>query len=204
MILRLLNIAKGQFRSVSFGDFVETVKHSLFCNDLIFVYTLNLEEVAGVEANNRSNVEVRKGSVSDLEETVGRFNPLPWEFQCHSYDGVADFFVACDSEGIQHISWIYYCNDPNRLLSLSDREAEIKYCLTLPAFRGRGLYPGVLRTIAQFLTQEGFRRVFVCVHEANTSSIRGIEKAGFKRVGRVRLQKVAGLQVSKRLMTAGI
>ena len=89
---------------------------------------------------------------------------MPWEFQCYHYDGVKDFFIVLNNEVLQHISWIYYRNDPNRFIKLGSNEAEIKYCLTLPPFRGQGMYPKVLKTIACYLKEKGYHRVFICIN----------------------------------------
>jgi RimJ/RimL family protein N-acetyltransferase len=47
----------------------------------------------------------------------------------------------------------------------------------------------------------GYRRCFICVKSDNTTSIRGIEKAGFVRAGSTRLRKVFGVQVSRSMAT---
>ena len=103
---------------------------------------------------------------------------------------------------IGHITWLYYSKDPNRLLRLAEKECEIKFCLTLPQFRGRGLYPAALRSAQQFLRKNGFERCFICVRHDNHSSIRGIMKAGFVFVGEIRLRKWFGFQISRRSDTS--
>ena len=119
----------------------------------------------------------------------GRLKPLPWEFQCHAFDKVEDFFIARNQEGIQHISWIYYHHNHNRLLALGENEAEIKFCLTLPAARGLGVYPRVINAIRLYVERRGIKRLFMCVHQDNHSSIKGIEKAGFTACGKDQFAK---------------
>jgi RimJ/RimL family protein N-acetyltransferase len=53
----------------------------------------------------------------------------------------------------------------------------------LPAWRGRGLYPALLRTI---LSEEEATRFWIGHDAGNTASARGIAKAGFRKVGSVR------------------
>jgi RimJ/RimL family protein N-acetyltransferase len=60
-----------------------------------------------------------------------------------------------------------------------------------------GLYPATLNSIASFLGTRSFRRLFICVKSDNAESISGIEKAGFRRVGEVRLRKMLGIQISR-------
>lgn len=121
-----------------------------------------------------------------------------WEFCCHLYDGVKEFFVYKENGEIGHISWIYFKRDPNRLLLLADEECEVKFCMTLPQYRGRGIYPTALIKIQTYLKETGYRRAFICVKDDNTSSIRGIEKSGFSSISRITLVKLMGIQLTKR------
>jgi len=197
-MIRLISITKKQFRELAFKDFLPLFLKSLFRSDKILIYALDTSQVEIDQKEDAGLIEIRKADISELEDLESRAEPAPWEFQCHHYDGVKDFFIASKAEEIQHISWIYYTNDPNRFIKLGHNDAEIKYCITLPRFRGQGIYPRVLRTIAGYLKEKKFRRVFISTHENNRFSIRGIEKAGFKHVGQIRLRKVLGIQISKR------
>ena len=140
-----------------------------------------------------------KGEVADLQHARHGMKTPPWEFSCDLYDQVKDFFIYKDKGGaIGHISWVYYRNDPNRIIRLGLHEGEIKYSLTLEPYRGKNLYPLTLIQIQKYLRGKGYRRVFICVEERNLPSIRGIEKAGFKTISRLQLIKVMGIQLSKK------
>lgn len=65
-------------------------------------------------------------------------------------------------------------------------EAYIWDCATLPAFRGRGLYPALLGAIARELVGEGVARVWIAARADNAASLRGLEKAGYRRVADIR------------------
>ena len=65
---------------------------------------------------------------------------------------------------------------------LSKRAAEIGPCATQEAFRGQGIYPAVIRHIR---AHGGYAEYYMLVHEDNHSSIRGIEKAGFEKIGHI-------------------
>lgn len=202
--MRGIKIATWLVATRNLGTFTTTLKHALFRNDAILVFVYDLSEpLPPAEAFQHVSIKICKGSLTRLERLVDRDPLAPWEFRCNQFDGVQDFFVALDEGGIQHISWIYYHHHPNRVLCLTPMDAEIKYALTLERFRGQGLYPRVLRSIAGYLREKRFRRVFICVSEDNRSSIRGIEKAGFKRIARMRLLKIAGIQVSRKLALGG-
>lgn len=55
-------------------------------------------------------------------------------------------------------------------------------CFTDPQQRGRGYYPRLLRAACHRLADEGYRRVIITCAPDNLASVRGIEKAGFRRV----------------------
>jgi RimJ/RimL family protein N-acetyltransferase len=56
---------------------------------------------------------------------------------------------------------------------------------TLQDFRGRTLYPQLLKAITSQLTLEQRHDVIIDVNSRNRASLRGIEKAGFHLVGRI-------------------
>lgn len=199
---RHLKILLSQYKELPFNEFCELIINSLYTDDPLYVYRYDLEaEVRDVGMAPHSFI-INKGDLADLNDEHRKHKACPWEFLCNQYDGVEDFFIAKNADGIQHISWIYYKNDQNRLLSLAANEAEIKFCLTLPSCRGQGIYPHVLLNILAFLKEQGVTHVFMCVHVKNKSSIRGIEKSGFYRVGEFRFRKLLGVQISKKYDTA--
>lgn len=198
MMKRLFNIVKSRFKDLSYKEFFELVKSSLFSIDIIFIYGTDISRNKKQLSKTSNTIDIKRGSLNELEKAIINFKSVPWEFRCHLYDGVDDFFIAGENGSIQHISWIYYSSHPNRILRLGPKDAEIKYCLTLPDFRGRCIYPSVLINIVQYLFQKGFRRVFICTKKDNRASIRGIEKAGLDVIGKTRLIKLFGFQVSNR------
>lgn len=203
-MMRNFRILKNQFRELSFQGFLELLKKTLFFNEPILVYRRDIPQDEAQVPPSIDEVRIEKGDSSDLEQAEQALDPLPWEFQCHRYDSVDDFFVAKDADGVQHISWIYFHIHRNRLLSLGERDAEIKFCLTLPALRGRGIYPKVILSIMEYLNSKDMHRVFMCVHRDNQPSIRGIEKAGFTSVGEINLRKIMGIQFSSRFDTTKV
>lgn len=64
---------------------------------------------------------------------------------------------------------------------LSTDDFEIGPCFTHLAYRGKGIYPKVLRFI--LTTGRDKSHFFMLVHSTNQSSIKGIEKAGFSKCG---------------------
>jgi RimJ/RimL family protein N-acetyltransferase len=201
---RSFHIVLTQLKEYGFKEVINSIKLALFRDEPMIIYLLEISQSDKIDPGISGKTNVQKGNLKELEEINKDIEHVPWEFQCHQYDGVKDFFIASDGKEIQHIIWIYYQNDPNRLVRLGPKDAEVKYGLTLPAFRGQGIYPMVLKTLLRYLKQKGFRRVYGFVHKDNHSSMRGIEKAGFRRVGRIRLRKVLGIQISRRYVPQDI
>ena len=71
-----------------------------------------------------------------------------------------------------------------KVVPLLDTDISIIDCFTLPAFRGKRVYPAVLVSIAHCYRERGFLRAWGYVNERNAASIRGLEKAGFRNAVR--------------------
>lgn len=197
-LAKTVRIIGSHAREGAWGSLAGAIVRSLFRNEPIAIYVMDLDAQAAAETVEEGRELIRRGSGEDLEALTRIEGRSLWEFNRDRQDGVTDFFV-CEAEGtIGHISWIYYRSSPNRIINLANDEAEIKYSFTRDALRGRGIYPKALRTIQEYLARSGFARVFICAHEENRASIRGIEKAGFRFAARRRLVKVLGFQVTRK------
>jgi len=199
---RALTIARSQFRDNTFPEFISMLVKSLFRVEKIVIYEKTLNGDVSRPASNDIYLSITKGDLRELENARKAMTSPCWEFCCDLYDGVSNFFVYKDNGEIGHISWVYFKGDPNRLIDLTTKECEIKFCLTLPQYRGKGIYPAALIRIQDYLSEKGYRKVFICVREKNFPSIRGIEKAGFSPVFRMKLIKLIGIQVNKRFATS--
>lgn len=74
---------------------------------------------------------------------------------------------------------------------LSKNDLEIGPCWTDLEYRGHGIYPFVLKEVVEKFEQ--FNSFYMIVEENNISSIKGIEKAGFKIVGKIIKSKIMGI-----------
>jgi L-amino acid N-acyltransferase YncA len=195
---------RSRFKELSFKEFLGLLSDSVYQRDPLLVYGLDLKDLRPFQPAAAADTVIRRGEVSELRSFQTQVSPVPWELQCHDYDGIEDFFVAVGDGRLQHITWVYTSPHRNRLLRLGEGEAEFKFSLTLPEFRGRGLQPRVYTAISEYLAKRGFRRVFACVHEMNKPSIRGMEKAGFRELGKMTFRKILGIQISKKVHTSEI
>jgi ribosomal protein S18 acetylase RimI-like enzyme len=71
-------------------------------------------------------------------------------------------------------------------------EAALFDFLTLPEFRGRGLYTNALRYLVRKLQKAGKHSVYIAVDPNNVHSVRGIEAAGFSRVLCISRRRILG------------
>ncbi len=205
-INRALKLLVHLFKNQTFSELIVTIKSALFRNELIYIYavdvdamTENIAEPIHYGGENNNAVIIKKGEIKELEDFCKSAGETAWEFNCHKYDGVNDFFVATDSNMIRHIAWLYKRHDPNRFMILGERDALLQYGLTLPQFRGQGLAPAVQQAAMRYLKDQGFKRMFSLVKSGNQASIRSLEKGGFVKVGQIRFLKVLGVQFSKKI-----
>ncbi len=70
-----------------------------------------------------------------------------------------------------------------RNVKLRAAEVELTHCVTLPEFRGRGVYTFMIRWLCAFACQSQVRRVFMITNRTNVASQGGIQKAGLKQTG---------------------
>ena len=75
--------------------------------------------------------------------------------------------------------WVLTARHRAKVVPLLEGDASILDCFTLPAMRGRNVYPQLLATIAGAFRDRGGLRVFIGVNPWNAASIKGLEKAGF-------------------------
>ena len=196
------SILRDRYGSSSPSAFLALAWKALFKSERILIYSASLQQ-SFVADHVITSVAVVKGKPRELEHDRKKLQHVPWELMCDVYDGVKDFFVFRDAGNgaLGHISWLYYSGDPNHTLRLRERECEIRFCLTFPEFRGKGVYPAALRAIQKYLTERGFERCFICVRDDNRPSIRGIEKSGFRFAGKTRLRKIFGIPIGGNLDT---
>jgi len=98
--------------------------------------------------------------------------------------GSAETYLALAWMGEQlvHIGWITPSKRCRRFPFIPEKAYMIGPCQTAPSFRGNRIFPFVLQQISRSLP--GCDEYWIFVHEKNLPSIRGIQKAGAKYVGR--------------------
>jgi len=160
------------------------IYYSLIRVNTFYVYENDLTQELP-ELNIESEFKVLKPNLEELSR-MREGKDLPREFY---YDEIFNartcYLVLCGDE-LAKIYWVLFKGDYNRFLLLSDGVAELNYNTTLPKFRGKQLMARMIVYISQDLKKAGYKKLMGVIHEFNPPAIRAIEKAGFKRIARIK------------------
>ncbi len=95
-------------------------------------------------------------------------------------------YIVMDQGECIHYSWmtkaVREISEIGYLAQLPPEHTWIYNCYTAPSHRGRSIYPRVLQEIVSDMCQAGSTVTWIDVDKRNSSSIRGLEKAGFHEV----------------------
>lgn len=99
-----------------------------------------------------------------------------------------DFLCAAidDSGHVSAYGFVLFESFYKRILGESNEVPMIGNCFTFPQQRGHGFYASLLVSISDQLTFQGYHRVIITCAPDNFASVRGIQKAGFSKVGTLR------------------
>ena len=122
-----------------------------------------------------------------------------FEVRRQTVDRAKDCYLVAMEGETAHRSWLHRSVRLPRRFGFDGSVPVIGDCHTVERFRGRSIYPQVLRYIARDVARRDAKPVYVLVSPANLASIRGIEKAGFRRLARLQGIRVAGLLLGKRV-----
>jgi len=104
-------------------------------------------------------------------------------------EGGSDVYGVFLGDDLAHVAWLIPVEHDRRLAvrkaKLRAGEAEIARCYTLPQYRGSGVYLFAIRSLCAIALSREIRRVFMLAGLTNAASQRGIEKAGFSKVGAI-------------------
>jgi GNAT superfamily N-acetyltransferase len=142
----------------------------------------------------RSHIFVRRAT----EEDFSRFRAMPYPFKRHAEFrdkfGIDQCYVALIRDEVANICWVYYPHEQDRhptpFRHLKPDEAALANSVTLPEFRGLGVFPAMLQTLFIKLRDEGYRYCYGYVDARNDTSQISLRHAGYSPVGkswRVRL-----------------
>ena len=136
--------------------------------------------------------EVLRISRSESRESV--YDLIQRKWFCES--GFYDCYIArtADTNDPCYIQWLvtsanvhmvsrgFRCRFPR----LREDEVLVENVYTFEKYRGKGVMPSAIDVLSRLARRKGFKRMLTCVREDNTYSLRGFEKAGFKKFGEIR------------------
>lgn len=95
--------------------------------------------------------------------------------------------VALDERGqVASYAFVLFRTQYKRVLGIPPDMPLIANCFTLAAHRGRRLYPRLLLRTCAELARRGHAKAAISCEPQNQASIRGIERAGFTGIARIR------------------
>jgi hypothetical protein len=107
-------------------------------------------------------------------------------------------FVFLDGGKVVHYSWVTYeemdISELRMEIPLDKNAACIFDCYTSKKFRGLSLYPSMLCEIKDYLKKRNFENCYIYSDLENAASIRGIEKAGFKKFNFLKYLNLLGFK----------
>jgi hypothetical protein len=98
-----------------------------------------------------------------------------------------------------HESWVHLDAFTPSQYGFDSRLPVIGQCFTKRAYRGNGIFPAALSYILKDLKNRHITdRVYTLVSPTNNASIRGIEKAGFRRLAHLKGTRLLGLCIANK------
>ncbi len=133
------------------------------------------------------NADISPVSSKDYEEIKNHFPKIHSKIE--KYGDAKGAYIYRQDNRIAHISWMINRDqeriNEERNILLKENEAEVTHCYTLPEFRGKGIYPRMIRFMIGKAFLEGYSSLHMITSIKNKSSQRGMEKAGLVRSNRI-------------------
>lgn len=201
MVIALLDRLATELRTRGVRGFARFIALRLvqWRGDVLFEYDLTALHGSAAAVRPSSVVVVDCGNFGSAATEAVERGVLTGEN--HAYveelQGEGQLLAAIDAQGVvTSYAFVVFESFYKRILGEARDTPIISNCMTMPAYRGQGLYPLVLRASCQRLAAQGHRRAIITCAPDNMSSIRGIEKAGFRRV-----KNIYSLIIFARLIT---
>ncbi len=134
--------------------------------------------------------EIRSVNWDNVNDALDMAPPkMTAQFRALLQDGQAGYYAYFNGQ-VRHRSWVQFGPGIARCelgvkFRLEAGESYVHYSETHPSMQGQRLYSAVLSQIAHDMHTKG-QTVFIATVRNNPASIRGIEKAGFRLLRRVR------------------
>ena len=136
--------------------------------------------------------EVLRISRSESRESVYDLMQRKWFYE----SGFHDCYVArtADTNDPCYIQWLVTSANGHmvsrgfrgRFPRLREDEVLVENVFTFEKYRGKGIMPSAIDALSRMARGKGFKRMLTCVRADNTYSLRGFERAGFRKFDEIR------------------
>lgn len=103
-------------------------------------------------------------------------------------------YLGFDGPRVVVVHWVSTDWEPNNLVPLGDGDCIVGPSVTVPDYRGKGVFTASLSAVCDELKARGLHRMWGLARIDNIGSIRGFEKLGFAPLGTVTLTRVLGVR----------
>lgn len=163
--------------------------------DVSYLYSVSLFETLRTAPPPHPDIRVIICEPANLEAVEEMLSGLPPIISTLVRDGNLAFLAASGREWIfRSIAIlgprIYHIH--GYPLALTVRDVFLEAAETHPAWRGKGVAPGMLRVTARELLEREFVKAYLTISTDNTSSCRAAEKGGAHRQGTLSAHRVLG------------
>ncbi|MGB8227273.1 MAG: hypothetical protein WCE45_10490 [Sedimentisphaerales bacterium] len=139
------------------------------------------------------NLEIKELTLSDIDQML-KVMYLSRASLCSRFDRGERCFAIIDSGEIVTYFWAQfnfrYIDRLYLTFNLKSNQAWFYNAVTVKRARGKGNYPNIIRYMSKVLAADGFDEIFIDVEEKNLASIRGMEKAGCRRIAKIQVKKL--------------
>ncbi len=187
MMMKLIGRLRRELRMRGAAGFVRFIAQRLvqWRSDVLYEFDLSALAAHGAEASSYVVTVIDRGNFGSAATAMIEGDVL--SAANHDYvtelQGMGQLLAATGADGhVASYAFVVFDSFYKRILGEARGTPIICNCVTLPAHRGQGLYPRLLQASCQRLAMQGYSRAIITCAPDNLASIRGIEKAGFRRV----------------------
>jgi len=171
-------------------------------------YLFAITELAEETVEAKCPLHIQKATMKDIWLVVSLYG---CDEDSHKRQVIEDAFekgdecfLVFEGKNLAHCSWVRRGGSIGLSLNqlyrhqLGQNEACIYNCETSSVYRGMHIYPAVLQYIHKQCFAQGVKKIYICCDIQNIASVRGIERAGFRRERIIRVMKVFGKKLFAR------
>ena len=136
------------------------------------------------ELNSKAEISFTRGKWDDLHDLNSEEYQLSG-LESYELNSNRDFYLGRMDKIVFYV-WVSYKNiydDKIFDIALSENQAYIYRAFTHPDYRGLRIYPAGLSYVCKQLQMQNIEKCYIAASIENRSSINGIHRAGFSKIG---------------------